>query len=63
MRHNKDQEPPLPIYLGSQVHTSTRSKSLVNSLYTLGLSVNYKRVLELEDQLACAVSENFEKKG
>ena len=57
MRHNKDQEPPLPIYLGLQVRTSTRNKSLINSLYILGLSVNYKSVLELEDQLACAVSE------
>ncbi len=62
-RHVKDREPPLPIYLGLQVHTLTRSKSLVNSLYALGVSVSYKRVMELEDQLASAVSVHYEKEG
>ena len=50
-------------YLGLQIHTLTRSKSLVNSLCNLGLSVNYRRVLELEDQLAGSVSMHFEKQG
>ena len=62
-RHAKDHEPPLPIYLGLQIHTLTRSKALINSFYALGLSVNYKRVAELEDQLASAVSAHFEKEG
>ena len=61
-RHGKHHEPPL-IYLGLQIHTLTRSKSLVNSLCNLGLSVNYRRVLELEDQVAGSVSMNFEKQG
>ena len=62
-RHVKDREPPLPIYLGLQVHTLTRSKNLINSLYAFGLSISYLRVMELEDQLASAVSVHYEKEG
>lgn len=63
LRHVKDREPPLPIYVGLQVHSLTRSKKLVNSLSTVGVSVNYKHVIELENLLAGAVSTHFEKEG
>ena len=36
-RHVKDREPPLPIYLGLQVHTLTRSKNLINSLASVSV--------------------------
>ncbi len=62
-RHGKNHEPPLPVYLGLKIHTHTRSKYLVNFLCNLGLSVSYKRVLELEEQLAGSVSMHFEKEG
>lgn len=61
LRHVKDREPPLPIYVGLKVHSLTRSKKLVNSLSTIGVSVNYKRVIELGNLLAGAVSTHFEK--
>ena len=62
-RHIRDCEPPLPIYLGLQVHTLNRSKKLVSSLCTIAVSVNYKHVIELENLLAGAVSTHFEKEG
>lgn len=38
----------------------TRSKTLINNLYRLGLSVSYQRIIDLEEKLATAVSERFE---
>ena len=62
-RHIKDREPPLPIYLGLQVHTQTRSKKLINILNNVGISISYNRVMELEGLLAGAVCTQFEKEG
>ena len=62
-RHCKNREPPLPIYVGLQIHTLTRSRKLVNSLYKLGVSISYNRVNELENLLANAVCERFEEEG
>lgn len=36
-RHNKLRETPLPVYLGVMLHTKTRKRELVDSLYNLGL--------------------------
>ena len=53
----------MPLYLGLNIHTQTRSKKLIMKLHELGLSVNYNRVLQLENQIAFAVREDFRKKG
>ena len=55
VRHSHEREPPLPIYIGLYVHTQTRSKTLVNTLYCLGLSISYNRVEELANGLATGV--------
>ncbi len=47
--HSKERKPPLPLYLGLNIHTQTRSKKLVNKLSKLGLCISYDRVLELEN--------------
>ena len=52
MRHVKAREPPLPLFIGFNIHTMTRSKTLISKLYQLGLSVSYQRIAELEDMLA-----------
>ncbi len=59
-KHQKEREPPLPLYLGLKVHTMTRSKKLVGVLYNLGVSVSYDRVLQVNDALAQAVCKLFE---
>ena len=51
-RHSLDYEPPLPLYIGMNVHTQTRSKKLITQLCQMGLSVSYDRILQLENQLA-----------
>lgn len=59
-RHVAPREPALPLYIGFNIHSLTRSKTLVTRLYQLGLSVSYARILEIEDWLATSVSERFE---
>jgi len=59
-RHSKDREMPLPLYIGLNLHTQTRSKSLVNNLHKLGISIGYRRVIELESHLATAICERFQ---
>ena len=58
-RHTKDREPPLPLYIGLNVHALTRSKTLITKLYQMGISVSYQRIVELEDMLATSISERF----
>ena len=62
-RHSLGYEPPLPLYIGLNVHTQTRSKQLILQLHELGLSVSYDRILQLENQLATAVCEDIVTKG
>ena len=60
-RHSAVFEPPLPLYIGMQIHTQTRSKKLITEL--LGVSVSYDRILQLENQLATSVCERTKEIG
>ena len=62
-RHSPDREPPLPIYVGLNIHQVTRSKKLIQQLYHIGICISYDRVLEIEDGIATAVSKQFEEEG
>lgn len=62
-RHSLNYEPPLPLYIGLNIHTQTRCKKLIMEMYELGLSISYDRVLQLENQLANAVCDDIDKKG
>uniref|UniRef100_UPI00358E5A52 uncharacterized protein n=1 Tax=Myxine glutinosa TaxID=7769 RepID=UPI00358E5A52 len=63
VRHTLDREPPLTIYIGLNIHALTRSKKINQQLHTMGISVSYDRVMQLEDWLATAVCERFEDDG
>ena len=63
MYHHTNQEPPLCTYLGLKVHAETRSKSLIQTLFKLGISPSYQRILSIEDQLTTAVCEQFNQDG
>ena len=62
-RHTKSREPPLPLYIGFNVHALTRSKTLIAQLYQMGISVSYQGIIELENMLATSISERFEMDG
>jgi hypothetical protein len=62
-RHRLSREPPLPIYLGLNIHAVSRNKKLIQMLYQMGISISYDRIMELEDWLATSVCERFEEDG
>ena len=47
--------------LGLYVHQQTRSKKVINTLSGLHLSITYKRVLQIETDIANSVDDNTEK--
>ena len=63
VRHSRNQETPLPLYLGVLMHVKTRIKELVEKLCALGLSVSYDRMLCLSSHLANAGCEHYEENG
>ena len=59
IHHNCTNETPLPMYVGLLVHSETRSRSLVDKLFELGLSVSYDRVLSVSTLLANSVCNRY----
>lgn len=59
-RHSRNREPPLPIYIGLNIHQATRSRKLIQQFFQLGISISYDRVLEIEDDIASGVIAQFE---
>lgn len=59
MRHNKDRETPLPIYVGLTVHARTRKRDLIEMLFDLGLSISYDRVMEISTSMGNRVCEQY----
>ena len=59
-RHSTEHEPPLPVYLGIMIHTKTRKRSVVDTLFNLGLCVSYDRVLDISTALGNTVCHNYE---
>ena len=55
IRHNKVRETPLPIYLSMLIHAKTRSRSLIDTLYNLGLCVSYDRLMSIFTDLSNTV--------
>ena len=45
--HQNTRETPLPIYVGLVVHARTRKRDLIETLFDLGLSISYDRVMEI----------------
>ncbi len=51
-RHSATREPPLPLYLGLNIHSLVRSKKLIEQLHALGISISYDRVIQIEKDAA-----------
>jgi hypothetical protein len=59
-RHSQDRETPLPIYLGIMIHTKTRKRALVDTLFDLGLCISYDRVLDISTELGTRICYHYE---
>lgn len=62
-RHSRNRETPLPLYLGMMIHAHTRKRELVDSLFHLGLSVSYDRVMDVSMDMGTAAGNQYEKDG
>ena len=60
VRHSQQRETPLLIYLGIMLHTKTRKRDLVNTLFNLGLCISYDRVLNISTELGDKICYNYE---
>ena len=58
-RHLKSREPPLPLYVGLNIHTQTRSRKMLTQMHELGLSISYTRLLEIQDSITSALCKRF----
>lgn len=59
-RHNRDRETPVAIYLALKIHGETRKRSLVDSLYNLGLCISYDRVLAISTDVANRICDMYD---
>jgi len=57
--HSKIREPPLPIYVGLTVHARTRKRDLIDTLFDLGLSISYTRVMEISTTMGNVVCAQY----
>ena len=53
----------IPLYIGMKIHTTTRSKTLIEKFPKLGLSVSYDRVLQVDRILQQNQCMQFENDG
>ena len=63
VRHRRDREPPLPLFVGAYVHSKSRSKDMIDTLHKMGLSVTYDRVLRMSTDLANSAINHYESVG
>ena len=62
-RHPRERETPMPIYVGLKIHSLTRSRELIDSFFSLGLSVSYDRILQISTELTNDACARFESLG
>ena len=58
-RDSLKREPPVPLYVGLNIHTLTRNKGIIDRFEKLGLSVPSDRVLQVERVLAQNLCKQF----
>ena len=59
VHHSKARETPLPMYVGLTVHSRTRKRDLVETLFELGLSISYDRVMAISTEMGNRVCEQY----
>ncbi|XP_038062580.1 uncharacterized protein LOC119733071 [Patiria miniata] len=60
LRHRRERETPLTLYIALKLHGETRKRNLVDTFYSLGMCVSYDRLLQLSSDLANGVCKQFE---
>ncbi|CAB4011701.1 Hypothetical predicted protein [Paramuricea clavata] len=58
-RKNKSRETPVAIYTGLAIRSKTRSREVVETMYNLGLSVSYNKILSISTSLGNAACRRY----
>ena len=61
--HVRNRECPLPLYVALKIHGATREKSLIDTLYKLGMCISYDRLLSISTDITNRVIDRYEKEG
>lgn len=61
VRHNRNRETPLSTYIGLKIYVETRSRSLIDAMSKMRLSLSYDRVMSISTDAANSVCSHFEK--
>ena len=61
--HVRNRECPLPIYTALKIHGTTRDKSLIETLYRLGMCISYDRLLSISTYITNSVIDMYDKDG
>lgn len=61
--HVRFRECPLPIYTALKIHGASRDRSLIDTFYSLGLSISYDRFLSISTEVTNSVVDRYEKEG
>lgn len=59
LRHNRDRENPLPIYIALKIYGETRKRSLIDSFFNMGLCISYDRLLTISTDAANSMCTRF----
>ncbi|KAG0718085.1 hypothetical protein GWK47_053166 [Chionoecetes opilio] len=60
VRHSRERETPLPLYLSLKIHAVTRRPvCMIDTLFSLGMSLSYDRLLQLTADIANGVCQRF----
>ena len=60
IRHTRERETPLPVYIALKLHGLTRKRNLVDVFYCLGMCVSYDRLLQLTSDMSNGICKQFE---
>lgn len=63
MRHPKEYETPLPLYIALKLHSDARQRKHIELFSSMGLASNYSRVREIKLDVARAVCRRIDQEG
>ena len=62
-RHNRDRETPFNIYIGLKLYSTIRSRTIIDHLFNLGISISYDRILSITKSVYEGICENYSNYG
>ena len=63
VRHKKEHELPIPVYMGLSMYASSRCKRDIDEYHQLGMSISYDRVQEITSAMCHLVVERCKEEG